>query len=151
MHVQWPGVNEPAFQFDICNQFMQLYMKHICIICILIYTPYNSINFIAFIMLGIYVSVIICMHISSFIQSGQQIIMSVKRASSIALTADGATAHTGESYVAVTGHWIDRVPQTGQNLQLARCSWKLLSAVLAVSVDNGMHIYNVSDMDISLS
>ena len=71
------------------------------------YIPYNSINFIAFIMLGIYVSVIICMHISSFIQSCQQIIMSVKRASSIALTADGATAHTGESYVAVTGHWID--------------------------------------------
>ena len=36
-------------------------------------------------------------------------------------------------------------------VRLARCSWKLLSAVLAVSVDNGMHIYNVSDMDISLS
>ena len=41
------------------------------------------------------------------------------------------------------------MPQTGQNLQLARCSWKLLSAVQAVSVDNGMHICNVSDMDIS--
>ena len=115
------------------------------------YAHYIPYNFIAFIMLGIYVSVIIYMYISSFIQSGQQIIISVKRASSTALTADGATAHTGESYVAVTGHWIDRVPQTGQNLQLASCSWKLLSAVLAVSVDNGMHIYNVSDMDISLS
>eukprot|EP00731_Ephydatia_muelleri_P032516 Em0024g60a len=55
------------------------------------------------------------------------------------IDADGATAHTGESYVAVTGHWIDRVPQTGQNLQLARCSWKLLSAVLAVSVNNESH------------
>ncbi|KAL5486607.1 hypothetical protein EMCRGX_G019110 [Ephydatia muelleri] len=65
--------------------------------------------------------------------------MSVKRASSIALTADGATAHTGESYVAVTRHRIDRVPQTGHNLQFARCSWKLLSAVLAVSVDNESH------------
>ena len=66
-----PVVNEPAFQFDICNQYMQLYY----VLCIL-YT--------------LYVSVIICMHISSFIQSGQQIIMSVKRALSIALTADGA-------------------------------------------------------------
>ena len=45
------------------------------------------------------VSVIIYMYISSFIQSGQQIIFSVKRASSTPLTADGATAHTGESYV----------------------------------------------------
>ena len=66
------------------------------------------------------VSVKTYLYISSFFQSGQQIIISVKRASSIALTADGATAHTGESYVAVTGHWIDRVPHmhTGQNLQL---------------------------------
>ena len=52
----------------------------------------------------------VTLDISSFIQSGQQIKISVKRASSIALTADGVTAHTGESYVAVTGHWIDRVP-----------------------------------------
>ena len=73
----------------------------------------------------------------------QQIITSVKRASSITLTADGATAHTGESYVAVTGHWIDRVQQTGQTLQLGKCSWKLLSAVLAVSVDNGICICKV--------
>ena len=52
------------------------------------------------------VSVKIYMYISSFIQSGQQIIISVKHASSKPLTADGATAHTGECYVAVTGHWI---------------------------------------------
>ena len=35
VHVQWPGVNEPAFQFDICSQYMQLYMKHICIMNII--------------------------------------------------------------------------------------------------------------------
>ena len=48
MHVQWPGVNEPAFQFDICNQYMHYTMYYAY------YIPYNSINFIAFIMLGIY-------------------------------------------------------------------------------------------------
>ena len=39
-----------------------------------------------------------------------QIKASVQRASSVALTTDGAGTHTGESYVVVTGHWIDRIP-----------------------------------------
>ena len=41
-------------------------------------------------------------------------------------------AHTGESYVEVSGHWIDKQP-----LPLSgRFNWKLVSAVLAVKVDN---------------
>ena len=61
------------------------------------YIASNSINFIALSCLVylISVSVIIYMYFSSFIQSGQQILISGKRASSIALIADGATAHTG--------------------------------------------------------
>ena len=39
-----------------------------------------------------------------------QIVSSVKRATSISLTTDSATLPTGESFVAVTGHWIDRAP-----------------------------------------
>eukprot|EP00731_Ephydatia_muelleri_P017596 Em0010g694a len=62
---------------------------------------------------------------------------SVQRASSIALTTDGAGTHTGESYVAVTGHWIDRIPTPTQSL--GKCTWKLVSAVLAVSIDNESH------------
>ena len=47
--------------------------------------------------------------------------------------------------------WVSRVDGSTTRMKMARCSWILLSAVLAVSVDNGTHIYNVSDMDISLS
>ena len=60
-----------------------------------------------------------------------QIKASVMRASSISLTADSVLAHAGESYVSVTGHWIDRQVATPSGLVL----WKLVSAVLAVKVD----------------
>eukprot|EP00731_Ephydatia_muelleri_P021588 Em0014g179a len=60
---------------------------------------------------------------------------SAKRASSISLMIDGVLAHTGESYVGVTGHWIDKQP-----LPLSgKFNWKLVSAVLAVKVDNKSH------------
>ena len=58
-----------------------------------------------------------------------QIRASALRASSISLTTDSVLAHTGESYVGVTGH----SPVVG------RCSWKLVSTVLAVKVDNQSH------------
>ena len=64
-----------------------------------------------------------------------QIRASALRASSISLTTDSVLAHTGESYVGVTGHWIDRKPSP----VVGRCSWKLVSAVLAVKVDNQSH------------
>ena len=48
---------------------------------------------------------------------------------------DGVLAHTGESYVGVTGYWIDKQP-----LPLSgKFNWKLVSAVLAVNVDNVSH------------
>ena len=67
----------------------------------------------------------------------------MQRASSVALTTDGAGTHTGESYVAVTGHWIDRIPTPTHS------TWKMVSAVLAVSIDNGnkqKYIYNVHEL-----
>ena len=51
---------------------------------------------------------------------------------SISLKTDSATLPTGESFVAVTGHWIDRVTSDTSG----KCNWKLLSTVLAVSVEN---------------
>ena len=57
------------------------------------------------------------------------------RASSISLTTDSVLAHTGESYVGVTGHWIDSQPSP----VVGKFSWKLVSAVLAVKVDNESH------------
>lgn len=47
---------------------------------------------------------------------------------------DGAGTHIGESYIAVTEHWIDRIQTPTQSL--GKCTWKLVSAVLAVSIDN---------------
>ena len=49
---------------------------------------------------------------------------------------DGAGTHIGESYIAVTEHWIDRIWTPTQSL--GKCTWKLVSAVLvlAVSIDN---------------
>jgi hypothetical protein len=46
------------------------------------------------------------------------------KASSIALTTDACALLTGDSYVAVTAHWIDE-------------HWNLLSAVLGCSACNG--------------
>eukprot|EP00731_Ephydatia_muelleri_P029026 Em0020g670a len=60
---------------------------------------------------------------------------SVKQSTSISLTTYSVTLPTGESFVAVTGHLIDRVPLKNAG----KCYWKLLSAVLAVSVDNESH------------
>lgn len=57
-----------------------------------------------------------------------QIKASALWASSISLTTDSVLAHTGESYVGVTGHWIDRQPST----VVGKFSRKLVSAVLAV-------------------
>ena len=58
---------------------------------------------------------------------------------SIALTSDSTLLPTGESYVAVTGHWIDRTPCEKAAASLIK--WRLVSAVLAVSVDNGKSIF----------
>ena len=46
-------------------------------------------------------------------------------APSVSVTTDAASMHTGDSYVAVTAHWLD--PQ-----------WNVMSCVLGVSVSNGM-------------
>ena len=70
-----------------------------------------------------------------------QVASSVKHATSISLTTDSATLPTGESFIAVTGHWIDRLPSDTSG----KCNWKLLSAVLAVSVDNGNRLYHSGD------
>ncbi|KAL5509143.1 hypothetical protein EMCRGX_G004453, partial [Ephydatia muelleri] len=50
----------------------------------------------------------------------------LKQSSSVSLTTDAAKMPTGDSYVAITGHWISS-------------EWELLSAVLAVSVSNVSH------------
>src|SRR4051794_4507787 len=47
------------------------------------------------------------------------------KAYSISLTTDACQLSTGDSYVAVTGHWIDD-------------NWSLLSCVLGYSASNGM-------------
>eukprot|EP00731_Ephydatia_muelleri_P026559 Em0018g659a len=50
----------------------------------------------------------------------------MKQSNSVSLTTDAAKMPTGDSYVAITGHWISS-------------DWKLLSAVLAVSISNVSH------------
>ena len=49
-----------------------------------------------------------------------------KQSSSVSLTKDAAKMPTGDSYVAITGHWISS-------------GWELLSAVLAISISNVSH------------
>ena len=48
------------------------------------------------------------------------------QSTSVSLTTDAAKMPTGDSYVAVTGHWI-------------RSDWELLSAVLGVRISNVSH------------
>ncbi|KAL5479573.1 hypothetical protein EMCRGX_G023113 [Ephydatia muelleri] len=50
--------------------------------------------------------------------------MLMANASSVSITTDAASMHTGDSYVAVTAHWLD--PQ-----------WNMMSCVLGVSMSNG--------------
>ena len=50
----------------------------------------------------------------------------LKQSSSVSLTTDAAKMPTGDSYVAITGHWISS-------------GWELLSAVLAISISNVSH------------
>ena len=47
----------------------------------------------------------------------------LKQSSSVSFTTDAAKMPTGDSYVAITGHWISS-------------GWELLSAVLAVSISH---------------
>ena len=54
-----------------------------------------------------------------------QLKKSLAQASSVAITTDGATMkNTGDSYIAITGHWITP-------------GWKLISAVLGVKISDG--------------
>ena len=50
----------------------------------------------------------------------------LQQSTSVYLTTDAAKMPTGDSYVAVTGHWISS-------------DWELLSAVLGVSISNVSH------------
>ena len=50
-------------------------------------------------------------------------------ATSVSITTDATTMHTGDSYVAVTAHWLD-------------AEWRMMSCVLGVSISNGK--YSVS-------
>ena len=50
----------------------------------------------------------------------------LKQSSSVSLTTAAAKMPTGDSYVAITGHWISS-------------GWELLSAVLAISISNVSH------------
>ena len=50
----------------------------------------------------------------------------LQQSTSVSLTTDAAKMPTGDSYVAVTGHWISS-------------DWELLSAVLGVSISNVSH------------
>ena len=63
-----------------------------------------------------------------------QIKMLMANAPSVSITTDAASMHTGDSYVAVTAHWLD--PQ-----------WNMMSCVLGVSMSNGKRlkiaIYNI--------
>ena len=60
--------------------------------------------------------------------------MLMANAPSVSITTDAASMHTGDSYVAVTAHWLD--PQ-----------WNMMSCVLGVSMSNGKRfkiaIYNI--------
>jgi hypothetical protein len=56
-----------------------------------------------------------------------QIVKLLATAISVACTSDAAQMFTGDSYVAVTAHWIS--PE-----------WELLSAVLGVAISNGTSI-----------
>ena len=47
----------------------------------------------------------------------------LKQSSSVSLTTEAAKMPTGDSYVAITGHWISS-------------GWELLSVVLAISISN---------------
>ena len=56
---------------------------------------------------------------------------SIEQASSVAITTDGATMkNSGDSYVAITGHWITP-------------AWKLMSAVLGVKISDGTYHVHV--------
>eukprot|EP00731_Ephydatia_muelleri_P034784 Em0076g17a len=67
---------------------------------------------------------------------------SIEQASSVAITTDGATMkNSGDSYVAITGHWITP-------------AWKLMSAVLGVKIsdvttDNGTNFVRAVDLMLS--
>ena len=50
----------------------------------------------------------------------------LQQSTSVSLTTDAAKMPTGDSYIAVTGHWISS-------------DWELLSAVLGVSISNVSH------------
>eukprot|EP00731_Ephydatia_muelleri_P015654 Em0009g78a len=72
---------------------------------------------------------------------------SIEQASSVAITTDGATMkNSGDSYVAITGHWITP-------------AWKLMSAVLGVKISDESHtgeailalIKNVTQKDFFLA
>eukprot|EP00731_Ephydatia_muelleri_P034762 Em0075g15a len=47
-------------------------------------------------------------------------------ATSVSITTDAATMHTGDSYVTVTAHWLD-------------AKWKMMSCVLGVAISNVSH------------
>ena len=48
---------------------------------------------------------------------------------SVFITTDAASMHTGDSYIAVTAHWLD-------------AQWNMMSCVLGVSISNGKkHCY----------
>lgn len=62
---------------------------------------------------------------TSYIHVHVQLKKSLAQASSVAITTDGATMkNTGDSYIAITGHWITP-------------GWKLVSAVLGVKISDG--------------
>lgn len=49
---------------------------------------------------------------------------------SVSITTDAASMHTGDSYIAVTAHWLD-------------AQWNMMSCVLDVSISNGKkHCYS---------
>ena len=50
-------------------------------------------------------------------------------APSVSITTDAATMHTGDSYVAVTAHWLD-------------AEWRMMSCVLGVSISNGKYLFS---------
>eukprot|EP00731_Ephydatia_muelleri_P017432 Em0010g530a len=56
--------------------------------------------------------------------------MLMANAPSVSITTDAAFMHTGDSYVAVTAHWLD--PQ-----------WNMMSCVLGVSMSNAQEIASI--------
>ena len=64
-------------------------------------------------------------HVSLYtIFSGLDKNSAVFAATSVSITTDAATMHTGDSYVTVTAHWLD-------------AKWKMMSCVLGVAISNG--------------